>query len=234
MRLATTLDRRAAMLGLAGLMAGSSALAEGSASPVARGILANNKLAQSFEDAPRRELPSVTLVGPEGEFEIEALKGRAILMPLWAEWCAPCLSEMPDFARLQKKYGNDRFAILPVLTGTRKRATPEYITEILKVLHADALRPLMEKRCGNTLMRTMARKGGGTAIPCNLLIAPNGSVVAREIGRVTPDDASAGTLQQNAPIPESIIRAIYGQSQSLWGKPDGEMFVAALAAGFLD
>jgi len=226
------LDRRMVMIGLAGIAAAPRALAEHVASPVAHGVLSGNELAQAFEKA-NPDLPDVTLVGPEGEFGIETLKGRTILMPLWAEWCAQCLSELPDFATLQKKFANDKFAILPVLTSTRKQFTPAAIAEVFGVLHAGALKPLMEKNYGDKLMRAMARTDEGYAIPCNLLIAPDGHVVAREIGRVPSPDASAGPAPQKTPDAEIVTRAIHGQAQSLWGKPEGEEFAAAMAAGFL-
>lgn len=107
--------------GLASLPAARRTFAaDDTASPVAHGALAQNSLARAFESAPA-DLPSVTLVGSNGERSIADLRGCTILMPLWAEWCGPCLSEIPDFARLLKKYGNGKFAIVPVLTGTQKR-----------------------------------------------------------------------------------------------------------------
>jgi thiol-disulfide isomerase/thioredoxin len=225
-------DRRSAMLGLAGLMAGSSALADGEVSPIAHGALANNKLAQSFQKATH-DLPDVTLIGSDGECSIGAFKGRTILMPLWAEWCAPCLSEIPDFARLQQKYGNDKFAVIPVLTGTKRQMTVPAIAQVFQILHAAALKPQMEKNCGDKLMRTMARQNNGYAIPCNLLIAPDGTVVAREIGRETAPDASEGTAPEKTKDAETVTRAIHGQAQSLWGKAEGEEIAAAMAKGFL-
>jgi len=229
---AVKIDRRTAMAGLAGLLAVRPALAGRDPPPVAHGVLANNALAQAFEKT-RSDLPDVTLVGPQGEFSILTLKGRTILMPLWAEWCAPCLCEIPDFAKLQKKYGNERFAVMPVLTGTGKQMTPAAITSVFNVLHAGNLAPLMEKNYGRKLLNTMARTQDGFAIPCNLLIAPDGSVVGREIGRLATPDASEGPAPAKTKDPETVTRAIAGQAQSLWGKPEGEEFAAAMAAGFL-
>ena len=226
------IDRRTVIAGLAGLAAAPAASADAGSSPVAHGVLANNTLAQAFEKA-RPELPYVTIVGLDGEFDTDTLKGRTILMPLWAEWCAPCLSELPDFAKLQKKYGNDRFAILPVLTGTRKRMTPALLASVFHILHADALTPLIEKNLGDKLMAAMARTDDGLAVPCNLLIAPDGTVVGREMGRVSAPDASEGPAPAKTKDPETITRAIAGQAQSMWGKVEGEEFAAAMAAGFL-
>ena len=79
------IGRRTVLSELAGMSAGlvmPPARAE-DASPIAHGVLANNELAKSFIKAPS-SLPDVTLVGLQGEFDIDSLKGRTILMPLWA------------------------------------------------------------------------------------------------------------------------------------------------------
>jgi thiol-disulfide isomerase/thioredoxin len=217
--------------GLASLSATRVAFAaDDTASPIAHGALAQNPLARAFESAPA-DLPSVTLVGPDGERSIADLKGRTILMPLWAEWCAPCLSEIPDLARLQTKYGNDRFAIVPVLTGTAKKMTPKTVGQIFAYLHAEVFEPLIEYQLGGRLMRTMAKNGVHYTIPCNLLIAPDGHCVAREFGLKPSDEAQSA--QVSATRSSMIAHAEAGDILSLWGKPVGEEFAAAMANGFL-
>jgi len=227
------IDRRGAVLGLTSLTISPAYAAEAPTSPIAHGILAENSLAQKFESA-NTGFPGVYLWGPNGGRDIEnflaELKGRTILMPLWAEWCAPCISEIPDFARLQQKYGNNKFSIIPVLTATRKKFTPEILGSLFKDMHAGVFEPLIENRLGNLLMNKMARiSTRETGLPCNLLIAPNGRVVAREIGRLeNTDDASPAKTWA-----EVANRTAAGAIQSRWGQADGEAFAAAMAAGFL-
>src|SRR5665213_3486379 len=120
---ADMINRRALLSGAAGFAMSGVVRAEDAPSPVAHGILANNPLAQAFE-AINAKLPDVLVVGPNGSRRTNEFLGRTLLMPLWAEWCGPCLGELQDFATLQKKYGNDKFAIVPILSGTQKRMTP--------------------------------------------------------------------------------------------------------------
>jgi thiol-disulfide isomerase/thioredoxin len=222
--------RRTVLAGLAALAAPVPARADDS--PIAHGVLADNPLARAFEKPPTRTLPDVPLVGLDGTFSIERWRGRTVLMPLWAEWCAPCMSELPDFGRLHKKYSNTRFTILPVLSGTSRKMTPHDIAQIFSILKCDALPALAEDRFGNRLIRTMGRDGDHYSLPCNLIIAPDGTVVGREMGRITAEDASAGPAPEKTGDPETITRAIKGQAQSVWGKPEGEAFAAAMANGF--
>jgi thiol-disulfide isomerase/thioredoxin len=229
------LDRRTLLAGIAALAAARpAAAADATDSPIARGVLANNPLAQAFEAAPIFQLPDVMLTGPNGEQDIaDLIKGRTIIMPLWAEWCTPCLSEIPDFARIQAKYGNANFAVVPVLTGARKQVTPEALTQIFGFLHAGVFAPLVEKKFGKRLLVTMAaRNDGSVEIPCNLLIAPNGRVVAREFGLKRSDDEAAAATAAVGKV-DPVARAEAGETLSLWGKAPGEELAAALASGFL-
>ena len=200
------------------------------ASPLAHGVLADNGLAQAFEPPVQDELPDVYVWGPDGKRSVRELKGRTILMPLWAEWCAPCLSELPDFARLQRKFGNDKFAIIPVLTGTQRAVNPELLAMLLRAAHAEVFEPLIENNRGKRRGEVMAkRRGGSWALPCNLIIAPDGRVVGREIGRIdnSDDDNPAKTNK------EILSRIDANAVQSRWGQKEGEDFVKAMIDGFL-
>lgn len=228
-----SIDRRAALLGMAAATTVKPAVAAHADSPVARGVLAQNPLALAFEKT-QSDLPNVEVVTPSGVQPISALlKGRTILMPLWAEWCAPCLSEIPDFASLQQKFGNGSFAILPILTASRKKWNLPAIAQVFGVLHATVFDPLMEYRFGDELLNALAKKDGELALPCNVLIGPNGKIVGREIGRVNTADASNGAPPPKNGDPETVTRAEAGQAQSMWGKDAGREFAAAMAGGFL-
>ncbi len=145
------------------------------------------------------------------------------------EWCAPCLSELPDFARLQKKYGNDKFAIVPVMSGSRRQFTPDVVHELLKAAQADVFEPLLEDHVGARLFKKMAKIPDGLALPCNLLIAPSGHVVAREMGRINNSDEEHPAKTED----EILSRTQSGAVQSRWGQADGDQFAQAMASGFL-
>ncbi len=220
------LDRRNFLVSAACLSV-APAHADDSVSPVAHGALANNPLALAFEASPA-QLPDVLVLGPNGTRNISEFKGRTLLMPLWAEWCAPCLSELQDFAGLQKKHGNDKFAIVPILSGTQKRMTPATVAQLFSYLHADALEPLIENHFGDRLLTTMARgKSREVEIPCNLLIAPDGRVVGREFGMKEATGVKADSKHQ------LLAQAEAGNVLSQWGKEAGDEFAAAMANGFL-
>jgi thiol-disulfide isomerase/thioredoxin len=40
------------------------------------------------------------------------LRGKVVLIDIWATWCGPCKKEMPGYQRLAHKYGPQGFAVV--------------------------------------------------------------------------------------------------------------------------
>ena len=224
------LNRRTLLAALASLAAAPAFAEDNPPSPIAHGVLANNAIARTFTTAPE-DLPSIRLDTPDGTMQIaDILKGRTVLMPVWAEWCLPCLIEIPDFARLQEVYGKDKFAILPVLSGPRKQMRPAAIAALFQALHASNFTPMVEHDFGDSLLKTMGRKDNSYMVPCNVLIGPSGKVVAREIGLDSNGAKVDGDPNDKYSRAE---QAASGNTQSLWGTNAGDEFAVAMANGFL-
>jgi peroxiredoxin len=62
------------------------------------------------EPAPAFSLP--TLDG--NATELGSLRGRVVLVNLWASWCPPCLAEMPSLQRLHQKLAAEGLVVLGV------------------------------------------------------------------------------------------------------------------------
>jgi thiol-disulfide isomerase/thioredoxin len=68
----------------------------------------------SFAVPPR--LP--TIADPQGRsLDLEALRGKIVMLHFWATWCAPCRKEFPVLDRLQGQWGAQGFVIVPVCLG---------------------------------------------------------------------------------------------------------------------
>jgi thiol-disulfide isomerase/thioredoxin len=44
-------------------------------------------------------------------------KGKVVVYNIWAEWCAPCVEEMPSLARLQKAFAGKDVVVVPIAAG---------------------------------------------------------------------------------------------------------------------
>ncbi|ACL62036.1 thiol:disulfide interchange protein TlpA [Methylobacterium nodulans] len=88
--------------------------------PLARGEVA----ALQVDPAPR-PAPALAFTGPDGEpRSLEDLKGRTVLLNLWATWCAPCKAEMPALDRLQGALGGPDFEVVALNVDTRNPDRP--------------------------------------------------------------------------------------------------------------
>ena len=66
----------------------------------------------------RPELLAPKAVEPISAAEFRQLlaqyKGKVVLVNLWATWCAPCLKELPELAKLQEQYRDKGLQVLTV------------------------------------------------------------------------------------------------------------------------
>lgn len=76
--------------------------------------------------------PDFTVENKNGEsVMLSDFIGRPVVLNLWASWCPPCQSEMPDFEEAYQEYGNDvEFMMVNLTDGSRE--TVETATEFIK------------------------------------------------------------------------------------------------------
>jgi len=59
--------------------------------------------------------PDFTLETLEGDsLTLSDLRGKAVLVNLWATWCPPCRAEMPAIQKLYQEYQDQGFVVLAV------------------------------------------------------------------------------------------------------------------------
>jgi cytochrome c biogenesis protein CcmG, thiol:disulfide interchange protein DsbE len=69
--------------------------------------------------APRQgfQAPDFTLENADGQtITLSQLRGRPVLINMWASWCTPCRAEMPAMQRIYQDYAGEGFEILAVNT----------------------------------------------------------------------------------------------------------------------
>jgi thiol-disulfide isomerase/thioredoxin len=110
--------------GLGGAGNGSCAAAAKTAAAMAP--LARGEVAAVEIKARPVPAPELAFNGPDGQpTTLAAFKGKAVLVNLWATWCAPCLKEMPALDTLQQTLGGPDFAVVAVNIDTRNLDKPK-------------------------------------------------------------------------------------------------------------
>lgn len=121
--------------------------------------------------AKARELPDLHFSDPAGKpTSLKHLRGRVILLNLWATWCPPCLEEMPALDRLHARLGGEKFAVVTLALDSPAKAEA-----FLRQIKATTLQAYTDTE--GRALRTL----GVSAVPTTLLIDPRG----REIGRLS-------------------------------------------------
>jgi|GEM_PF-1841146 len=60
-------------------------------------------------------VPGFELVSLQGdEVSLPSLRGRPVLLNLWATWCLPCIEELPELAALQERHRGEGLAVVGV------------------------------------------------------------------------------------------------------------------------
>lgn len=170
--------------GLTRLISGLPNLAAGPYGAYAKGELA--ELSFKFKG---QSTPPVVIGGPSGATSLAAFRGKAVLMNLWATWCAPCIAELPSLDALQAEFGGDTFQVVAV---NMDAAGPEL-----------AARFLEERKLAHLALYTdpnllMDPALAGPGIPASVLYDADG----REIGRIF------GATDWSSPEARALIERI--------------------------
>ena len=77
-----------------------------------------------MHEAPR-PLPEIKFEdGNGGALTLADLRGKTVLLNIWATWCVPCREEMPTLDALQAELGGPGFEVVPLSVD---RAGPEVV-----------------------------------------------------------------------------------------------------------
>jgi|GEM_PF-502084 len=68
----------------------------------------DRKAEDAEEEEELMEAPRFTVSDVEGNaVSLSDLKGKPVVLNVWASWCGPCKNEMPEFEKMYKQYGED-------------------------------------------------------------------------------------------------------------------------------
>ena len=100
-------------------------------------------------------------------------KGKVLVYNIWAEWCGPCVEEMPSLARLQKAFEGKDVAVVPVAYGFGQGVTLQTTLTKFRELVGQDLPFYFD---GEQILQSEAQTG---ALPATLIYDKTGKEVAR-------------------------------------------------------
>lgn len=121
-----------------------------------------------------KQAPEISLPDTEGKFiSLSSYKGKYVLVDFWASWCGPCRHENPNVVEAFTKFKNKNFTILGVSLDNKKEAWEKAIVDDnLNWTHISDL-----KHWNSEVVPLYKIQG----IPFNVLVDPNGMVVAENL-----------------------------------------------------
>jgi thiol-disulfide isomerase/thioredoxin len=77
--------------------------------------LAQGQMKSLVVDEAPSPAPSVPFTDASGKpHTLAEFKGKAVIVNLWATWCAPCVQEMPTLAKLSQASAGQPLAVVPI------------------------------------------------------------------------------------------------------------------------
>jgi cytochrome c biogenesis protein CcmG/thiol:disulfide interchange protein DsbE len=75
-----------------------------------------------------RLAPSISLPDRDGATtSLQSLKGKVVLVDIWASWCIPCRAAFPAYDRLYHQYHEKGFEVLAVNVDEKRSAAEAFL-----------------------------------------------------------------------------------------------------------
>jgi thiol-disulfide isomerase/thioredoxin len=153
--------------------------------PLAKGELA----ALTIASEPRRAEQFAFEREGGGKLTLADFRGRAVVLNLWATWCAPCRAEMPALDRLEAASGDQGFEVVAVNVDT---ARLERRAAFLDSVGVKALARYADP--SGDAFETLRKDGKALGLPVTLIIDKEGCEIGVAEGPMKWDSAEAEAL----------------------------------------
>jgi thiol-disulfide isomerase/thioredoxin len=109
------------------------------------------------------------------DLNLEAFKGKVVLLNFWATWCGPCRAEIPGLIELQSRY-KDQMQVIGMTVDADDEDDVRAVIKDEGINYPVAI----------TSMQTRIDYGGIAALPTLFVINAEGKVVQKHVGLYNP------------------------------------------------
>lgn len=127
--------------------------------------------------APAPDYSAVTLAGDS--VSLASLRGRTVLLNVWATWCFPCREELPALQQLHETYGGQGLDLVGVSVDALGSS---------QAIEGFAKRYGVTYALWHDPDNAVSLKFRGIGVPLSVLIGPDGTVRWKHLGPVRADD----------------------------------------------
>lgn len=156
------------------------------AAPVRAELPLAGEMAKWQIHAERLDAPQVAFRNLAGdEMRLGDLKGKVLLVNLWATWCPPCIVELPYLDALQRDMGGDDFQVIAISVD---RGGARQVLPFMAENDLAHLEPWMDKN--GEMMKAMRVR----SLPVTWLIGRDGRIIGTFNGMADWNSADAQAL----------------------------------------
>ena len=131
--------------------------------------------------ASSQAAPDAGFVDKDGKpVKLADFRGRYVLVNLWATWCGPCITELPELAKLNAELPQDRITVLPI--DILEKLDADKVGAFLGMHDAAALPVYLDRDY------SVQRGFVANELPLTVLIDSEGHIVAKAAGPQKWDD----------------------------------------------
>jgi cytochrome c biogenesis protein CcmG/thiol:disulfide interchange protein DsbE len=126
--------------------------------------------------------PLVARTEPQFQADLDALRGRVVVVNFWASWCVPCREEMPALEQVSREYAEagKPVTVIGVDASDVRSEAARFLDEV------GVTYPTVYDQQG--LRGGVAASWTVTGLPQTWFVARDGSRAGRIAGRLTVDD----------------------------------------------
>lgn len=104
-------------------------------------------------------------------FRLADFGGKVVVVNLWASWCGPCRSEVPEYEKVRQEYAGRAVEFI-ALTTEDPRTSSDRVKQFVRKFNFGFRLGWADRETAHTLMN------GSRAVPQTLVIAPDGRIVS--------------------------------------------------------